>query len=79
MTSKLELDTRLDPRIKAAFAGIDLGAVRPNVSSREELHRHRHDPAGRRRQRDDRTPLPGARYPWDIAVITYGALVDPAR
>lgn len=37
MTSKLELDPRLDPRIKAAFAGIDLGAVRPNVSSREEL------------------------------------------
>lgn len=37
MTSKIALDTRLDPRIKAAFAGIDLGAVRPNVSSREEL------------------------------------------
>ena len=37
MTSNIALDTRLDPRIKAAFAGIDLGAVRPNVSSREEL------------------------------------------
>jgi acetyl esterase len=37
MTSKLELDTRLDPRIKAYFAGIDLGAAKPNVSSREEL------------------------------------------
>src|SRR5271163_391122 len=37
MTSKLELDTRLDPRIKAHFAGMDLGAAKPNVSSREEL------------------------------------------
>ena len=37
MTSKLECDTRLDPRIKAYFAGIDLGAAKPNVSSREEL------------------------------------------
>ena len=37
MTSKLELDTRLDPRIKAYFAGMDLGAAKPNVSSREEL------------------------------------------
>jgi acetyl esterase len=37
MPSKLELDTRLDPRIKAFFAGIDLGAAKPNVSSREEL------------------------------------------
>jgi acetyl esterase len=37
VTSKLELDTRLDPRIKTFFAGIDLGAGKPNVSSREEL------------------------------------------
>lgn len=37
MTSKLELDRRLDPRIKTFFAGIDLGAAKPNVSSREEL------------------------------------------
>jgi acetyl esterase len=37
MTSKLELDNRLDPRIKAYFAGFDLGAAKPNVSSREEL------------------------------------------
>jgi acetyl esterase len=37
MSSKIELDPRLDPRIKAAFAGIDLGAGRPDVSSREEL------------------------------------------
>jgi acetyl esterase len=37
MTSKLELDARLDPRIKAFFADIDLGAGKPNVSSREEL------------------------------------------
>ncbi|MEH2125343.1 alpha/beta hydrolase [Nostoc sp.] len=37
MTSKLELDPRLDPRIKAFFAGIPLGAPQPNVASREEL------------------------------------------
>jgi hypothetical protein len=37
MTSKLELDTRLDPRIKKYFAGMPLGAEKPNVSSREEL------------------------------------------
>jgi acetyl esterase len=37
VTSKLELDPRLDPRIKAYFAGVDLGAANPNVSSREEL------------------------------------------
>jgi acetyl esterase len=37
MTSKLELDRRLDRRIKTFFAGIDLGAAKPNVSSREEL------------------------------------------
>jgi acetyl esterase len=36
MTSKLELDTRLDPRIKAYFAGLDM-PVKPVVSSREEL------------------------------------------
>jgi acetyl esterase len=37
MTRKLELDPRLDPRIKAAFAGVPLGAPQPDVSSREEL------------------------------------------
>ncbi len=37
MTSKLELDTRLDPRIKAYFAGMSLGARKPSVSSRDEL------------------------------------------
>ena len=37
MTSKLELDPRLDPRIKAYFAGLDVGGSKPNVSSREEL------------------------------------------
>jgi acetyl esterase len=37
MTSKVELDTRLDPRIKAFFAGMDTGTPQPNVSSREEL------------------------------------------
>jgi acetyl esterase len=35
--SKLELDPRLDPRIKAYFAGIPTGTPQPNVSSREEL------------------------------------------
>jgi acetyl esterase len=37
MTTKLELDPRLDPRIKAAFAGIDLGTGKPDVASRAEL------------------------------------------
>jgi acetyl esterase len=37
MTSKLDLDPRIDPRIKAFFAGIDVGKGEPNVSSREEL------------------------------------------
>ena len=37
MTSKLELDPRLDPRIKAAFAGVPTGVPQPNVASREEL------------------------------------------
>jgi acetyl esterase len=45
MTSKLELDPRIDPRIKAAFTGIDLGTVRPNVSSREELMAQEYTPA----------------------------------
>jgi acetyl esterase len=37
MTSKLELDSRVDPRIKEFFAEIDLGTGKPDVSSREEL------------------------------------------
>ena len=37
MPSKVELDTRLDPRIKAFFAGMNTGTPQPNVSSREEL------------------------------------------
>ncbi len=45
MTNKVELDPRIDPRIKAFFAGIDLGTVRPNVSSREELLAQEHTPA----------------------------------
>jgi len=36
-TSKTETDPRLDPRIKAAFAGIPTGTPQPNVNSREEL------------------------------------------
>ncbi|OSC31534.1 esterase [Mycobacterium vulneris] len=45
MTSKVELDPRIDPRIKAFLAGIDLGTVRPNVSSREELLAQENTPA----------------------------------
>jgi acetyl esterase len=45
VTSKVELDPRIDPRIKAFFAGIDLGTVRPNVSSREELLAQESTPA----------------------------------
>ena len=37
MTTKIDLDPRLDPRIKAAFAGMPVGAPQPNVASREEL------------------------------------------
>lgn len=37
MTSKLERDPRLDPRIKAAFVGVPTGEPQPDVSSREEL------------------------------------------
>ena len=37
MTSKLALDPRLDPRIKAFFAGMNTGTPQPSVSSREEL------------------------------------------
>jgi hypothetical protein len=46
MTSKLELDPRLDPRIKAAFAGTPVGAPRPNVCSREELLAQELSPEG---------------------------------
>ncbi len=37
MTSKVELDARLDPRIRAFFAGMNTGMPQPSVSSREEL------------------------------------------
>jgi acetyl esterase len=37
MTSKIETDPRLDPRIKAAFVGMNTGGAQPNVASREEL------------------------------------------
>jgi len=46
MTSKLDLDPRLDPRIKAAFAGVPTGAPQPNVSSREELLAQELSPQG---------------------------------
>ncbi len=45
LTSKLELDTRLDPRIKKYFAGMPQGAEKPNVSSREELLAQENSPA----------------------------------
>jgi acetyl esterase len=45
MTSKLELDTRLDPRIKKYFAGMPPGAEKPDVSSREELLTQENSPA----------------------------------
>jgi acetyl esterase len=37
MNSKLSNDPRLDPRIKARFAGMVTGAAKPSVQSREEL------------------------------------------
>jgi acetyl esterase/lipase len=46
MTSKLDSDPRLDPRIKAAFAGTPVGAPQPNVSSREELLAQELSPQG---------------------------------
>jgi acetyl esterase len=46
MTSKLDLDPRLDPRIKAVFAGMPLGAPQANVSSREELLAQELSPQG---------------------------------
>ncbi len=47
MTSKLDLDPRLDPRIKAAFAGLPVGAPQPNVASREDLLAQELSAAGR--------------------------------
>ncbi len=45
MASKLELDPRVDPRIKKFFAGL-AGAPKPNVASREELLAQEHSPEG---------------------------------
>jgi acetyl esterase len=45
MPSKIEVDPRLDPRIKAAFAGIPTGVPQPSVSSREELLAQEYSPA----------------------------------
>jgi acetyl esterase/lipase len=45
MTSKLESDPRLDPRIKKVFAGMPTPAEKPNVSSREELLAQENTPA----------------------------------
>jgi acetyl esterase len=46
MTSKLELDPRLDPRIKKAFAGMPVGAPQPDVASREDLLAQELSPQG---------------------------------
>lgn len=46
MTSTIESDPRLDPRIKAYFAGKNLGGPKTNVSSREELLAQEHSAAG---------------------------------
>jgi acetyl esterase len=46
MLSKLELDPRVDPRIKKAFANL-VSAPRPNVASREELLAQELSPEGR--------------------------------
>jgi acetyl esterase len=46
MTSKIDLDPRLDPRIKAAFAGLPIGVPQPNVSTREELLAQELSPQG---------------------------------
>src|SRR5271154_1705523 len=43
--SKLELDTRLDPRIKKVFAGWPAPVEKSNVSSREELLAQENSPA----------------------------------
>jgi acetyl esterase/lipase len=45
MTSKLESDPRLDPRIKKVFAGWPAPVEKPNVSSREELLAQENSPA----------------------------------
>jgi acetyl esterase len=47
MSSKLELDPRLDPRIKAYFAAMPLGAPQPDVVSREELLAQELSPQGK--------------------------------
>jgi acetyl esterase/lipase len=43
--SKIELDPRLDPRIKKVFAGMPTPVEKPNVSSREELLAQENSPA----------------------------------
>ena len=43
--SKLELDARLDPRIRKALGGIPTGMPKPNVSSRGELLAQENSPA----------------------------------
>lgn len=46
MTSRTDTDPRLDPRIKAAFAGMPVGAAQPDVASREELLAQELSPQG---------------------------------
>jgi CubicO group peptidase (beta-lactamase class C family)/acetyl esterase/lipase len=47
MTSRIETDPRLDPRIRAAFAGIPTGMPQPDVASREELLAQELSPEGK--------------------------------
>ncbi len=52
--STFDRDPRLDPRIKAYFAGMKGGGEKPNVASREELLAQEHSPvalAGMARQK----------------------------
>ncbi|HYG07051.1 MAG TPA: alpha/beta hydrolase fold domain-containing protein [Stenotrophomonas sp.] len=44
MTPSIQTDPRVDPRIKAAFAGIPTGMPQPDVSSREELLAQEYSP-----------------------------------
>jgi len=44
VTPSIQTDPRVDPRIKAAFAGIPTGMPQPDVSSREELLAQEYSP-----------------------------------
>jgi len=46
MPTKVESDPRLDPRIRAAFAGLPTGVPQPDVASRDELLAQELSPSG---------------------------------